>query len=188
MRKAHLKKQEIVRGLVDRINRSVLAIFADYRGSESGLSVDDMGKLRRKIKDSGGELKVAKNTLLLRAMNEIGITDTGKIFKDPTAVVFAYNDPASTSRALIEFARAFGSRSNPDGIPKVKAGMMEGTIIDAGRIHFLATLPPREELLSNLLRTMQAPIASFARVINAPVAGLVNVLEAIRKQKEAAAT
>jgi len=187
MRKAHSVKQKVVEDLVDRFNRSSLAVFTDYRGNETGLSVDRMRELRQQVRESGGEVRVAKNTLLLRAMNQMGVPDMKDILVNPTAVVFAYEDSATTSRALVEFAKKTKNKFNPDGIPSIKVGYMDGAVIDAGMVKKLATLPSRELLLSHMLATMQAPISSFARVINAPLAGLVTALDAIREQKEEAA-
>ena len=187
MKKAHIKKQELIDELADKFSRSSLSIFTDYRGSEAGLTVEQISKLRRSIRESGGEFKVAKNTLLLRALNKIGAEGFDKVLQDPTAVVFAFEDAASTSKALVEFTKETQSKLNPAGVPTVKAGFMEGAVVNASQIIVLASLPSRNVLLATLLATMQAPISSFARVINAPLAGLVNVLDAIRKQKAEAA-
>ena len=97
----------------------------------------------------------------------------------PTAIAFGYDDPVAPAKVLSEFAR-----TTP--VLELKGGLLEGKVLDVDAVKALADLPSREELLSQVLRGMQAPIAGLANVLQGTIRNFVYALEAVRKQKEEA--
>ncbi|MBN1356228.1 50S ribosomal protein L10 [bacterium] len=148
------------------------AILLDYKG----LDVARITELRNRLREENVRFRVIKNTLSIRAAKD---TDVGKLepfFTGPTAVTLSDEDPVAGIKTLDAFIR-----ENPS--LKYKVALIEGTLIDKAQISALANLPPRDVLLSKLLGTMQAPVASFVRVIAGNISGLLNVMNGIRQAK-----
>lgn len=172
---ARSQKEQEVAELSDKLARVKGAVLTEYRG----LNVSQITRLRRKLRDAGVEYRVVKNTLLRLAARQAGLAGLDPYLTGPTAVAFGYQDPVSPARVLSEFAREFKQLA-------IKAGVLEGKIIDREGVRFLAELPSRELLLARVLGGMKSPLAGLAVVLNAPLQGLVRVLQAVREQKESA--
>ena len=169
------EKELIVDDLSDKINSTNGVVLTDYQG----LTVAEISELRAKLRPLQCEYKVIKNTLSRLAVKKSGsAADLEKYFRGPTAVAIEKGDPISVSKVLIDFSK--------DHVKlKLKAALLGGKILTPADIKMLASLPSREALIAKLLGTMNAPITSFVRVLNAVPRSLVLVLEAVRKQKEA---
>ena len=150
-------------------------IVAEYRG----LDVDSVTKLRREARGRGVQLRVLKNTLARRAVNDTPFSGLADKLVGPLIYGFA-SDPVSAAKVLSDFAK-----SNDKLV--VKAGAMPNAVMDAAGVKALATLPSREELLAMLMATMQAPIGQFVRTLNEVPARFVRTLAAVRDAKEKAA-
>lgn len=150
-------------------------VLTDYRG----LNVKSMTELRGLLREAGVQYKVVKNTLTSLAAKEVGIEGLDELLVGPTAIAVGRDDPTAAARILGEFARR-----NP--ALEIKGGVLKGRVIDVQGVKSLGDLPPREVLLAQVLRGMQAPIAGLVNVLSGPARNLVYALEAIRKQKEAA--
>lgn len=172
---ARSQKEQEVAELSDKLARVKGAVLTEYRG----LNVSQITRLRRKLRDAGVEYRVVKNTLLRLAARQAGLAGLDPYLAGPTAVAFGYQDPVSPARVLSEFAREFKQLA-------IKAGVLEGKIIDREGVRFLAELPSRELLLARVLGGMKSPLAGLAVVLNAPLQGLARVLQAVREQKESA--
>jgi large subunit ribosomal protein L10 len=142
-----------------------------------GIKVPQVTALREKVRQSGGQYVVVKNTLALRAIDGAGLAPLKEQFVGPTAVVFTDGDPVSLAKALTEFAK---------DVPAIqfKGGLVEGRTIAADQIKDIAALPSREELIAKLLYLLQSPITSFVRVLAAVPQSFVMVLDQIRLQKD----
>ena len=173
VRKSILKKQKIVEEVQEKINKAKLMVIFDF----TGVDANSMADFRKAIKRKDAEIKVIKNTILYRACTGTPLYDKIEIFREPSAVVFAYEDVVEAAKALKEFLK------NSENA-KVKAGLLEGEYVTAEELEKLASLPSREELLAQLFATMQAPITNFVRVLNAVPQKAVMVLNAIKEQKE----
>jgi large subunit ribosomal protein L10 len=143
-----------------------------------GLKVVAVDELRRKVREAGGSYQVVKNTLARKASAGTALEIASKQFRGPTAVVKADADPARVAKVLSEFAKA-----NPAVI--VKAGVMEGTLLDAAACKSVADLPSREELLSKLAYLLQSPMQRLAVVLNAPSRNLAVALGQVAEKKNA---
>jgi large subunit ribosomal protein L10 len=180
------RKEGMSSDIAERMKRSQIAIFTDYRGKGGGLNVKDMSALRRKLREQKSEYLIVKNTIADRVFREMGITGLDTYLKEPTAVVFGYDDPVGAAKALLEFAKEKKSPINELGIPAVKGAYMSGKVIGAAGVRELSTLPGKPVLIAKLLGTLQAPISGMVNVLAAPMRNLVNVLDTIRSQKEGA--
>ncbi len=165
-----------VQDLEQRLRTSPVVILTDYRG----LSVSEIGALRSRLREASLEYRVAKNTLLTRAAEQAGLTGLASYLVGPTAVVFGRDDPGAPARILQEFIRQYRKL-------EIKGGMVEGQALGPEGVQALATLPSKRELIAKLLGTMQGPLRSLVTVLTGPARGLVTALDAVRKQREAAA-
>ncbi len=169
------EKKKIVEDIRKRFSESKVVILTDYKG----LDVEKINELRRKLKESGVEYKVVKNTLLVRASEETDVSLIKDSFKGPSAVALSCDDPVAPAKILAEFA-------NDHEALEIKVGIMNGNILDLSAIKKLSVLPSREVLLGNLLSVMIGVPSAFARALNDMPKRLLNVLQAIKEQKEAA--
>jgi large subunit ribosomal protein L10 len=164
-------KEQLVSELSSKIRRSTTLYFTDF----TGLNVKRMTELRRRLRRAGVEYVVIKNTLALRAVNESGLT--GSPLSGPTGVVLS-NDAVAAAKLLAEFARENDHR------PAVKGGLMDGIALDETQVRQLATMASREQLLSQLGATFQAPMSGFLGAMNALFTNFSGVLESLKLQKE----
>lgn len=150
-------------------------IVAEYRG----LDVDSVTKLRKEARSQGVQLRVLKNTLARRAVNDTPFSGLADKMVGPLVYGFS-SDPVAAAKVLSTFAK-----SNDKLV--VKAGAMPNVVMDEAGVKALATLPSREELLAMLMATMQAPIGQFVRTLNEVPARFVRTVAAVRDAKEKAA-
>ena len=167
------QKKAVVVEVSEQVAQAQSIIVAEYRG----LQVGEMTELRAQARKSGVYLRVLKNTLVRRAVDGTPFSGLANEMVGP--LVFGMSsDPVSAAKVLSEFAKA-----NDKFI--IKAGAMPNQVMDVKAIQALATLPSREELLSKLLGTMQAPVAKFVRTLNEVPTKFVRGLAAVRDQKAA---
>ncbi len=169
------EKQRIAQELQDKLANAKVVINTDCKG----LNVEAMNMLRRKLRETGCEFQVAKNTLLIRASKD---TDSALIqdsFKGPSAIAINFDDPVAPAKVLMEFAKSNEKL-------EIKKGVMAGKILDLDDIKALSALPSREALLGQVLSAMNGVPTGFVRVLNGVMSNFMNVLVAIKDQKEAA--
>lgn len=171
------KKKGVVAELTDLLSRSTIAILT----VPTGMTVADMTELRKKLREVGVEFHVVKNTLARIASRQAGKEALDKFLAGPTAIVFGYGDHVEPAKALLEYGRA----AKLD--VRIKGGILDQRLLSAEDIRRLAQLPGRNVLLAQLLAGLQAPITGLVWVLKGNMAGLLNVLEARRKQLEEAA-
>lgn len=166
------EKETILQELKEKIEGSKSMILADYRG----LNVGEVTKLRRRMREAGCEFKVAKNTLTALAAKQIGLEGLDTYLEGQVAIAFGKADPVAPAKVLSEFIRETKKM-------ELKAGVLEGRVIDAKEVKALADLPPRDVLLAKVLGGMQTPLYGFASVLQGTLRGFVYALEAVRKQR-----
>jgi large subunit ribosomal protein L10 len=171
------EKQSIVEDIKDRFEKSKVVIVTDYKG----LDVISINSLRRQLREADCEYRVVKNTLLRRASEDTDIAVIKDTFTGPNAVTFSYEDPVAPAKVLTEFAK---SNDNLE----IKVGFMDGKMLDANAVKALSALPSREVLLSQLLSAMNGVPGAFVRTLNGILGQMLNVLMAIKEQKEKAET
>jgi large subunit ribosomal protein L10 len=168
------EKKAVVAEVSAQVAGAQAIIVAEYRGLEVG----QITALRASARKSGVYLRVLKNTLVRRAVAGTPFEGLQKAMVGPLIYGIS-KDPVAAAKTLNEFAKG-----NDKLV--VKAGAMANYVMDANGVKALATMPSREELLSKLLGTMQAPIAQFVRTLNEVPTKFVRGLAAVRDAKETA--
>jgi len=167
-------KKAVVQVVKEKFESAQGVVLTDYRG----LDVAEVTELRAKLREAGVEYRVIKNTMTRFAVNEIGIEGLDPYLVGPTAIAFGAEDPVRPAKVLFDFAKEHKNL-------EIKAGILEGQVIDMDGVKVLADLPSREVLLSQVVRGMQTPLTGFAVVLQANLRKFVYVLDAVRQQKEA---
>ncbi|HVI83809.1 MAG TPA: 50S ribosomal protein L10 [bacterium] len=168
------EKVAAVEGLEQRLKASSVIILTDYRG----LSVDEIGALRGRLRDADVEYRVTKNTLLALAAERCGLHILSAYLNGPTAAVFGKDDPGVAARLLQDFIRQYRKL-------EIKGAVIDGEALDADAVRLLATLPSRAEMQARAIATIQAPLRSIVTVLNSSASALVYVIEAYRSRREA---
>lgn len=170
------KKRQLVADYLEKLNRAEMLIITDYRG----LTVKQMQELRSSLAPHDAVFQVVKNTLFRRALSEAGKSMPEEFLEGPTAIGYVFGDLGPAAKAISDFA-------NSSDILKIKGGLLGERVISAEDVRSLGNLPPRDVLLSQVFAGMQAPIAGLVNVLSGTLRGLVNVLDARRRQLEEAA-
>ena len=165
----------ILEDLLVRLSGKQMIITMRY----SNVSAAQMDELRRAVRDGGGVLYIAKNTLVLRAAESLGIKGMAQIIDGPTGYVTVDGDVAVAAAALMAGIKEHN-------LPvEILGGVMEGNLIDAARVGQLSELPSRDELLGMLASSLSAPLTGLLRVMSAPVEGLAQSLRQVLEQRQA---
>jgi large subunit ribosomal protein L10 len=170
------EKKRIAEDLQQRFEKSSIVILTDYKG----LDVASMNALRRKLREANTEYQVAKNSLLVRASEGNDVTLIKDLFKGPSAIALTFDDPVAPAKVLTDFVKENEKL-------EIKAGVLNGKIVDVAAIKALSALPSREVLLAQVLSAMNAVPTSLVTALSDVPRRLVNVLQAIKDQKEAEA-
>lgn len=167
-------KAQTVAEIKDRFQRCGSVVLVDYRG----INVEQVTQLRKQFRDAGVEYVVLKNTLVKRALQELGIEEINDWLEGPSAFAFGYQDPVAPAKIISEFI----TKTKNEHL-KVKGGLVAGKPIDINGVKALADLPPREVLIAKMMGSLNAPITNFVGVLSATLRSLVYAIDAIRKQK-----
>jgi large subunit ribosomal protein L10 len=170
------RKEEIVSSLTAELGGVNAMIVAD----PTGLTVAEMRELRNRLRPSGAQFRVAKNTLARIAAREADREALVALLVGPTAITLVTGDPAAAAKTLSDFGRT--SRKL-----ELRGAYLDGEALGADSVKQLATLPSREQLLTNLVIGMISPISGLANVLAQLPRSLVVALDQVRQQKEAAA-
>lgn len=167
------KKEEIVADLIAKFSRSKAAILTDYRG----LTVAEISQLRNKMREVESGYHVVKNRLTKLAMEKAGLPVPESLLTGPTAIGFCYEDAVAPTKVLVEFAKESKNLS-------IKGGLLGGKVITPSEVLALAALPSRETLLAQVIAGMQAPIAGLVNVLKGPMRALIYALQSHARQLE----
>ncbi len=170
-------KQAVVASLKEKIGGAKGAVLTTY----SGLTVAQDTQLRAKLREAGVEYRVVKNTMLRIATNELSIEGLEQYLEGTTAIAISATDPVAPAKVISEFIK-----ENKLKALEVKAGLVEGKVIDAAGVKALAALPAREVLIAQVLAGMQSPIVGLVNVLQGSIRNVVYALDAVRQQKESA--
>jgi large subunit ribosomal protein L10 len=170
------QKEEMLETYVDWLKRSQAVILVEYTGAR----MKDMDAIRSRVRETGGEFHVVKNTLLRRAFKQQGLNVPDEHLLQSTAMSIAFSDPAATAKALAEAMRNLK-------FMKVKVGFMADEMLDAEQVKALAELPPLPIVRAQLLGVLQAPAGKLLRTIVEPARGLAAVIRARSEQAPAPA-
>ncbi len=166
------QKAEIIKALKEKFEKSEGVFVTSFRG----FTVAESNEIRKLIREKGGEVKVAKNTLIRIASQNTQYEGVKDLMEGPTALVFAYQDPIEIAKVVHNFIKDHPAL-------QLKGFVIQGKNYDAKSIESLVKLPPREVLLAQVLGTLQAPIANFVGVLAAVIRNFLYVLKAIEQKK-----
>ncbi len=169
------EKEKVVEALHEKFSRAKAVVLTDFRG----LNMSAMDELRGQLREGSVEYRVVKNTLMTRASDGTDMALLKEHFFGPCAVALSYEDPVAPARILMKF-------SEDNSTLEIKAGVVDGQVIDLAGIERLSKLPSHEVLLTQLLSLMNAPVTGLVTVLNGVLRNFMGILEAIKQQKEGA--
>ncbi|GAB4350071.1 MAG: 50S ribosomal protein L10 [Candidatus Abyssubacteria bacterium] len=168
------EKEKLVEMLAEKLSRNRVAILTDYQG----LNVSAMTDLREQFRKADIEYRVFKNTLGRIAAAKAGHEALLQFIEGPTGYAFA-EDPVLPAKVLTDFMKA-----NPN--MKIKCALITGRLFDQAQVQSIATLPPRDVLLGQILAQIMAPMTGLATAMNGVIQKLAYALDDLRRKKEAA--
>lgn len=168
-------KEQVLSTYQDWLKRSQAVILVEYTGAK----MKDLDNIRAKVRESGGEFHVVKNTLARRVFTDCGMTLPEGYLVQSTAISFAFADPAATAKALSDATKSME-------FIKVKGGFMGGQILNPAQVKALAELPPLPAVRAQLLGVLQAPAGKLVRTIAEPARSLASVFRAYSEKAQAA--
>ena len=154
-------KELMVNQLTEKLKQDKNLLVSDY----IGLSAEEMTELRRELESVSSRYMVLKNSIARIALDNAGFGELKKFVEGGTGIVTGGRDPAQTTKILSKFSKQYGSL-------KVKGGYLDGGVIDAAKLSYLATLPSRDDLIAKVVYAIKSPsVKRFARTRPAAVAG-----------------
>ncbi len=152
------QKQQLVAELSEKLNAAVTGVVVDYKGT----NVADDTALRKELREAGINYFVVKNTMLSRAIAGTSLEGMSEHLEGTTAIALSNEDYTAAARILCKFAESHNNFT-------VKTGFLDGEVVSVDTINDLAKLPTKEVLLATVCSVFQAPIAAFARAVQAIV-------------------
>lgn len=168
------EKAAVIERIKTAAEAASIAVVADFKG----MPVEEMTRLRAKLRESGGELLVVKNTLARIALSGSQHDVMKDTFHDNCAIAFGKDDPVALAKAVTDFAKTSKTIA-------VRNGSLEGKLLEATQIEALAKLPGRQELLAQTLGTLNAVPTNFVSLLANTIRGMLYALKAIENQKAA---
>ncbi|MGE5630275.1 MAG: 50S ribosomal protein L10 [Caulobacteraceae bacterium] len=150
-------KEAIVSEVKEKLGKSNAVVLVDYKG----INVEDVTELRKKFREAGVDYKVYKNTLFKRAASELGVESLHDFLQGTVAVAFGYNDAVAPAKTLNQFIK-----DHPKAPITVKAGLVEGKMMNPKDLEALGNLPSREVLIAMLLGGLQGTVRNLAYALN----------------------
>lgn len=169
---ARPEKEAIVIEVREKMQRAKGAVLSDFRG----LTVHELAELRSNLRKQGVEYKIYKNTLAKIAVSQIGLEELSNFLEGPTALAFSYDDAVAAAKLLSSFSKEHKSLT-------LKAGVIEGKVVDANGIQAAAALPSREMLIAQAVGLMQTPMVNLVGVLQGPICSLAVALGQIAAEK-----
>lgn len=166
------QKEAQVQEMAERLTGAKGMYLADF----TGMTVEKVSALRAKCRAAGVQYKVIKNTLLKRAINAHGVTTLDDFLEGPTALAFSMESEVEPARVLVEFAK-------DNERPVIKAGLIGDRLYSADEVKQLASLPPRDVLLAQVLGTLCAPLSGFLGSVDALVASPARLARALEDKQ-----
>ncbi len=168
------KKPEAIKKAEKVLTESRVGVVTDYRG----MTVAEMTKLRRKLKESGIEYRVVKNNLAAIAAKNVGKEHLGDLLVGPSAVAFGHEDEVAAARVLTDYIRV-----NKPALT-IRGGFLQDRMLTADEVSALASMPPREVMVARVVGQIKSPLFMLVTVLSANLTGLTRVLQARKEQLE----
>lgn len=166
-------KQDVIEQIKEQFQQSSSAICVDFRG----VNVEKITQFRRQVKDASGNYQVVKNTLARRAIAETPFQELGQFLVGPTGIIFCQGEPMEPAKV----AAAFVKETN--GALQIKGGIVDGSVFDAKGIEQVSKLLSRQDMLAQLVSSLQSPISGLVGTLEGVTREFVYTLQAIADQK-----
>ena len=150
------EKELVVNEIKEKLDKASSAVVVDYRG----ITVAEADALRKRMREANVDYKIYKNTMMRRAVEGTEFAALAEVLKGPSGIAFGFEDATAPAKILDKFVKEFKKM-------ELKGGVIDGEYYDAAGVSQIAQIPSRDELIAKLLGSFQAPIGSFARVIQA---------------------
>ena len=150
------QKAAAVDALAEKFGRAVSGILVQYQG----ITVEDDTKLRAAMRAAGVEYTVIKNSLIGRACDKAGFEAMKEHLEGMNAVAISYDDPIAPAKILKEYAEKIETFT-------LRAGFLDGAVVDEATVKELADIPPKEVLIAKMLGSLQSPISGLAVALQA---------------------
>ena len=172
MAKTREQKEQTIQTLVDGIQNAKSVVFANFQG----LKVSEMDDLRKECRANDVTCLASKKTLVKRALKDSGMDIDTKPFEGGVAAFLGKTDEVAPAQIVAKFAK-------DHDVVKVFGGVLEGQYIESTKVIELSKLPSKQQLLAQLVGTINAPVSGFVNVLAGNLRGLVQVLNAVKEQK-----
>lgn len=170
--KVQQHKVDSLESIKNKLSANKDFIFTDYRG----LTVEQITALRGKLRGKDAEYRVVKNRYAKRAFEQLELPDVSDLLVGPTALALLKDDASAVAKIIYDFAR--------DAPVSVKGAMVDGRVFTDSETEALSKLPSRDQLISQLMSVMQAPLQNLVYAMNGTVQKLVRVLQAVADKKQ----
>lgn len=161
------RKKEIVKDLHGLLSNSQVLVFTDYRG----MTVAEISRLRRQLREKGVEYHVTKNTLTTLAANRVGMEGLEQMLDGPTAIAFVGDDIPGGAKVLADFVKT-------SKVLTIRGGLAGRIVLNPDQVSDLTKILTREQYIAKMLGSMQSPISSMMNVLNGTIRGFMNVMQA----------
>lgn len=166
------EKQKIIDDLSSRFHSVPSVFIVEYQG----LKVKEMDVLRKKLRQTNTELRVVKNTLLEKASLGTDMEKMKDLFAGPTAVAICDGESSAAAKVFVDYGKDFPEI-------RIKGGIFEGEVVDVSRIERIAKLPSRQELISEFVGLLSAPMGNLVGILEQARSNIVSVLEGLKEKK-----
>jgi large subunit ribosomal protein L10 len=171
------EKTALIQQMQEGFGRASIALVSEYKGMTAGESAD----MRRRLRAIRGEMRVAKNTLIRRAIKDTPYAALDAQLGGPVGLILSFEDPVELAKAVAGFDRDLGEKF------KIRGGVLDGKPLTPGDVQALATLPPKEVVMAQLLGLLNAPATRLVRLLNEPGSMVARAIDAIGKKNGAGA-
>lgn len=167
------QKKQLTEEIAAGLSEAGTIYLADF----TGLDVEAMGELRGRLRDTGAEFRVVKNTLAIRALEGLELPDLTEHLKGPTGLVLAGDDPAAPAKVIRDFAKEHDER------PVLKVGIVDRRTVEPKEVERLADLPPRDVLLAGIAGGLTASVSGIVGSLNAVIRDIALLIEEVAKKE-----
>lgn len=165
------QKKEIVSDLKEKFSKTALAIVTDYKG----LTVSDVTELKKRLHNLNAAYKVAKNTLIKRALKDTNLIEIEKLLEGPSALLLSYGDPSESAKTLVEFIKEIEKG-------EIKGGVLEGKFLNKQEMKRFASLPPKKVLLGEIAWLLVANTGQVAGILETLIREIALLIEEVAKK------
>ena len=169
------QKKQIVAELTETLRNAQAGVLFDYRG----LTVEEDTKLRNDLRAAGVDYHVVKNTLTRFASKEVGLEELDSVLHGPTALAVSSTDAVAPAKVLAKFAK-------DNDVVSIKAGFVDGKVIDVKEVEELSKLPSKAELIAKLMGSLNAPVSGVVNILQGHIRAMAIALNAYAEKKAAA--